>query len=79
LYCDCGLDAPYIPCIGHAVVAKRKNKSRIYANKIIGPVVDVWSNACRIHNNPGTSIEAEFRLFFNEWDFEFLHHANEDS
>ena len=67
----------YIPVIGDSVDAVRKVKSRIYANHIVGPVVDVWENACRILNNPGTNAEGDFRLFFNDWDFKFLHRTDD--
>lgn len=66
----------YIPDVGDSVVATRKIYSSIYSNIIVGPVVDVWSNACRILNNPGTQAEGDFRLFFNDWDFSFLHRTD---
>lgn len=71
--CD-NSDCPshYTPKIGDAVAAKRRVPSKIYKNLIVGPVVDVWDNACRIVTNPGTEIEGDFRLYFNEWNFQHL-------
>ncbi len=63
----------YIPKKGDSVAARRKIKSKIYHNVIVGPVVEVWVNACRIVTNEGTGIEGDFRLYFTDWDFQFLH------
>jgi len=63
------MDEKYIPKVGHLVSAKRKKKSRIYTNFVCGPVVDVWTNACRVVTNKGTEIEGDFKLYFSVWDF----------
>jgi hypothetical protein len=63
----------YTPKVGDAVSARRRISSKIYANHIVGPVVDVWDNACRIVTNPDTEIEGDFRLYFSDWKFTFLH------
>jgi len=63
----------YIPIIGDSVAAKRIKKSKLYHNTVIGPVVDIWDNACRVVTNSGEEFEGDFRLWFNEWDFQFLH------
>ena len=60
----------YIPKIGDSIVAKRKIQSKIYSNTIVGPVVDIWENACRVVTNPGTEIEGDFRLYFSDWFFD---------
>ena len=62
----------YIPIIGHSVVARRKEHSKIYHNTIIGSVIDTWSNACRIITNKDTEIEGDFKLYYNDWNIEFL-------
>ena len=67
----------YIPRIGHAIDAKRKVASARYANRIVGPVVDVWDNACRVLNNPGQSNEGDFRLYYSDWNISFLHEVKE--
>jgi hypothetical protein len=63
----------YIPMIGDSVAARRKVKSQIYSNLIVGPVVETYPNACRIVTNKGTEIESDFQLFFSDWEFQFLH------
>ena len=63
----------YIPKVGDSVGARRKVKSKIYHNIVVGPVVDVWTNSCRVITNEGTDIEGEFRLYFSDWSFQFLH------
>ena len=67
---------PYIPQVGDSVGARRKVKSNIYANTIVGPVVDTWPNACRIVTNLGTDIKGDFRLYYSDWYFQFLHKTN---
>jgi len=67
---------PYIPQVGDSVGARRKVKSSIYANTIVGPVIETWPNACRIVTNKGTDIEGDFQLFYNDWNFQFLHKTN---
>jgi len=62
----------YIPKIGDSVYAKRKIKSKIYSNLVIGPIVDVWDNACRMLINKDTENERDCRLYFNEWEFTYL-------
>ena len=70
------VDRPYIPQVGDSVCARRKVKSSIYANTIVGPVIETWPNACRIVTNKGTDIEGDFQLFFTDWKFQFLHKTN---
>jgi hypothetical protein len=70
---DC--ESHYTPEIGDAVSARRREPSAIYKNHIVGPVVDVWENACRIVTNPGTTAEGDFRLYFTDWNFQCLHKA----
>lgn len=72
------MNKTYIPCIGDSVVARRKIKSKIYYNMIIGPVIQTWDNACQIITNQGTKIESDFRLYYNDWDFDFLHKTSEE-
>ena len=74
-----GEDQKHTPKIGDSVAARRKPKSKLYHNLVIGPVVDVWDNACRVITNSGDDIEGDFRLCFNEWDFQFLHLTKENS
>lgn len=62
----------YIPQIGDSVAARRKIKSKIYANLIVGPVIDTWDNACRIVVNRGTDFEGDWKLHFSDWSFEYL-------
>jgi hypothetical protein len=62
----------YTPKIGDSIRARRKVKSDIYDNSIVGPVVETWTNACRVRTNEGTKIESEFQLFYNDWNFTFL-------
>lgn len=63
----------YIPQIGDAVAARRKEPSNLYHNTVAGPVTATYPNACRITTNKGTEIETEFELFFADWNFQFLH------
>lgn len=60
----------YKPQIGDAVIARRKVKSRIYHNTIVGPVVESWDTGCRIVTNKGTDIEGDFQFFNSDWYFE---------
>jgi len=69
----------YLPKVGDSIVARRKVNSNIYENTVVGPVVETWENACRIHNNPGTIIEYEFKLYYKDWDFMFLHKTDEEN
>lgn len=66
----------YTPSIGDSVVARRKVTSNIYSNCVVGPVVDVWDNACRIVTNTETEIESDFRYYFSDWNFRFLHRTD---
>jgi len=61
----------YIPKLGDSVGAKRKDKS-ISPKMIVGPVTEVYTDACRIVTNPGTEIEGNFYLPYSDWDFQFL-------
>lgn len=63
----------YIPKVGDSAVARRKIKSTTSPNTICGPVVESFDNYCRIITNEGTEIESNFILYFNEYNFQFLH------
>ena len=64
----------YVPQVGDSVVARRIVESDIYANTIVGPVIETWDNACRIVTNTGDSnISSDFQLFYGDWRFRFLH------
>ena len=67
------MDNLYIPQKGDSIGARRKVKSQTLPYLIVGPVVDVWDNACRVVTNEGTDYEGDFKLYFNEWNFQFLH------
>jgi len=69
----------YVPKVGDSIAATRKFKSSIYHNHnfIVGHVVEVWSNTCQIIINQGTEIEDDFRLYFDDWNFQFLHKTND--
>jgi hypothetical protein len=62
----------YTPQANDRVVARRKVPSKIYFNTVIGPVVEVFQNACRVKTNEGTEIESDFQLFFSDWKFDKL-------
>jgi hypothetical protein len=62
----------YTPRIGDTVQAKRRRKSRLYHNLVVGPVIAVWRNAVRVKCNAGTDIETDFQLFFSDWTFRKL-------
>lgn len=66
----------YKPKIGDAVAARRRVKSKIYHNLVVGPVVEAWDTGCRIVTNEGTDIEGDFQFFNSDWHFQFLHPAN---
>ena len=68
----------YIPQVGDSVHAKRKVPSKIFANSIVGPVLETWDNACRIITNQGTEIESDFQLFYSDWTFRFLHKTEKE-
>lgn len=61
------LCSAFVPKIGDEIYAIRIRKSTIYHNRVLGQVVDTWDNACRVVTNPGTEIEGDFRLHYNEW------------
>jgi len=63
---------PYVPKVGDSVCARRNVHSNIYTNKVIGPVVETWDNACQITVNAGTERETTFRFYYNDWNFQFL-------
>ena len=58
--------------IGQAIAARRKIPSNIYHNLIVGPVVEVYQNACRIQTNTGSPLESDWQIFFRDWDIEIL-------
>lgn len=72
------MDGPYIPQFGDSVAARRKVKSNINPNLIVGPVVVSWPDSCRIVTNPGTEIEGNFHLYYSDWTFQFLHKTSEN-
>lgn len=65
--CSSANCSAYLPKVGDAICARRIRRSKIYHNMVIGTVVDTWDNACRVVTNPGTEIEGDFRLHYNEW------------
>ena len=67
----------YVPQVGDSVAARRRKQSNIYHNLVVGPVVEVWDNACRVRCNAGTDIESDFQLFFADWTFQLVFHATE--
>ena len=62
----------YIPKIGDAVAARRKIKSKIYHNLLVGPIYDTSENSCVMVNERGTERETKWTLFYSDWDFEYL-------
>jgi len=72
---DCS--SAYIPSVGDSVAARRKEKSRIYHNLIVGPVVEVWDNACLVAFKAANGDLVEWRLYFDDWSFQFLHPSSE--
>lgn len=67
----------YIPKVGDSVVARRKIKEKSLANTICGPVVSSYEDSCRILTNEGTDIEFDFKLDYNDWNFQYLHKTSE--
>jgi len=63
---------PYVPRVGDSVGARRKVRSDVGPNLVVGPVVEVGGGYCRIVTNPGTKIAGDFRLCLRDWKFEFL-------
>ena len=59
----------YVPEILDLVSARRRVKSNIYHNLVIGPVIDTWVTGCRVVTNEGTDIESDFQLFYSDWVF----------
>jgi hypothetical protein len=76
---------PYTPQVGHSVVATLTTKAREAAKgtklyrtgRIVGPVVEVWDDSCRILTNPGTVAEGDFQLPYKDCNFRFLHLTEE--
>lgn len=63
----------YSPKLGDAVeTILTKDTTR----RILGVVVSVDSDMCRIVTNPGTDIQGDFHLNLKEWRFRFLHNYN---
>lgn len=62
----------YIPVVGDVIVAKRKVKSAIYYNLVVGPVTNTFENACEVTTNRSTEIEVCFRLYYNDWIIESI-------
>ncbi len=58
--------------VGESVLCRRKITSKIYHNLIAGPVSGVWPNALTITTNEGTALEADFRLYYSDWEFEVI-------
>ena len=67
----------YNPSVGDSIAARRKEKSRIYHNLIIGPVVEVCDDACLVSFKTANGDLVEWRLNFNDWSFQFLHPSSE--
>jgi len=65
----------YLPEVGHSIDAQRKVKSKEFPNRIVGPVVERWDDSCRVLNNAGESNEGDFKLYFSDWYFCFLHYT----
>lgn len=63
----------YTPSIGDRVIARRKVKSKIYHNMIVGPVVDTFTNCCRVATNVGTDIESSWQINYSDWNVEFIY------
>lgn len=63
----------YTPQVGDVVAARRKKKIDGQPNLIVGPVVELQSEVCRIITNPCTDLEGDFQLELNDWKFQFLH------
>ena len=71
-------ETKYIPQIGDSVDATRIEKSRIYENRIVGPVTQIWDNACLVAFRFGSHNDiVEHRLYFSDWNFRFLHKTEE--
>ena len=58
---------------GQVVLFRRKIKSNIYHNLVVGPVYDVHKNAVEIVTNINTDRESIFRMYFSDWNFTYLH------
>jgi len=69
---DWRIKMTYIPKIGDAVAARRKIKSKIYHNLLVGPIYDTSENSCVMVNERGTERETKWTLFYSDWDFEYL-------
>lgn len=63
---------PYIPRVGDRIRAKRKVRSKIYHNLIVGPVSDVFENACRVITNEGSEMESSWQVNYSDWEILFL-------
>jgi hypothetical protein len=63
----------YTPAVGDSVAAKRLIKSDFLPNLIVGPVVSVLGDFCRIVCNPETYFETHFVLRFEDWSFQNLY------
>ena len=57
---------------GDAIVARRKVKSKIYHNTIVGPVLTANENCCRVITNAGTDIEADWQINYTDWSIDIL-------
>jgi hypothetical protein len=64
--------AIFLPKPGNHIAARRKIKSKIYANLIVGPVFDIAENATYVTTNRGTDMETTWTLFNDQWEFELL-------
>jgi len=62
----------YVPRVGDWVVARRKVRSDVGPNLLVGHVMEVGVVSCRILTNPGTETAGDFRLCFCGWDFRFV-------
>lgn len=66
------MDEQTRPKPGDQIAARRKVKSKIYNNLVVGPVYDISENAVYVQTNRGTDIETIWTLFDNDWDYTIL-------
>lgn len=67
----------YIPTVGDSVCARRKEKSNVYHNMIVGPIIETDDESCRIMTNASTEIQGDFRLSYGDWNFQYLFKTKE--
>lgn len=62
--------------VGDGIGARRKIKSKLYHNLVVGRVISVYDNAVLVRCNAGSDMERDFQLFFDGWDFQILIDGN---